>query len=201
MENIFDISYLITAYGYVGVFIVVFLESGIFFPLPGDSLLFSVGILASSGVLSIHTGILVIFIATFFGSVAGYYMGTHIYKFKKHAFFGKFLKDKHIEKAHEFFEKHGKVAMLFSRFIPVVRTFVPIVAGMAKMHERTFVLWNLAGAVLWSSIMTLLGYFLGELVPNSKDYVHYILIIVVLFSLIPLFWGLIKKKTKMNQTN
>jgi membrane-associated protein len=196
MENIFDISYLITAYGYVGVFIVVFLESGIFFPLPGDSLLFSVGILASSGVLSIHTGIFIIFVATFFGSVAGYYMGTHIKRLRKYPFFAKFLKDKHIDKAHEFFEKHGRVAMLFSRFIPVVRTFVPIVAGMARMHEKTFILWNLAGAVLWSAGMTLLGYFLGELLPNSKDYVHYVLIIVVLFSLVPLFWGLLKKKVQ-----
>lgn len=196
MEQFFDLTYIITTYSYVGVFIIVFLESGIFFPLPGDSLLFSVGILASSGILSIKLSLLIIFIATFFGSVAGYYMGTHLKKLKKYSFFNKILKDEYIDKAHIFFEKHGKIAMLFSRFIPVIRTFVPIVAGMARMNERTFLIFNLMGALFWSSVMTLLGYFLGELLPNSKDFVHYILIGVVLFSLIPLFWGLIKKKSQ-----
>ncbi len=196
MENIFDISYLITTYGYLGVFIVVFLESGIFFALPGDSLLFSVGILASAGIVSIYTAIPIIFIATFFGSVAGYYMGTHLKKLQKYSIFRKIIKDEHINKSHVFFEKHGKSAMLFSRFIPVIRTFVPIVAGMAKMEERTFVLWNLIGSLLWASIMTMLGYFLGEILPQSQNYVHYLIIIVVLFSLIPLFWGLLKKKVQ-----
>jgi membrane-associated protein len=194
MENIFDISYIITHFGYIGVFVIVFLESGIFFALPGDSLLFSAGILASAGLVSIYTVIPVIFVATFFGSVAGYYMGTHLNKLKKYSLFKKIIKDEHIEKSHLFFEKHGKSAMLFSRFIPIIRTFVPIVAGMANMNQNVFVIWNLVGSLLWASIMTMLGYFLGEILPQSQNYVHYLIYTVILISLLPLFWGLIKKK-------
>lgn len=194
MENIFDISYLISHYGYTGVFIIVFLESGIFFALPGDSLLFSAGIMASSNIVSIFITIPVIFFATFFGSVAGYFMGNNLKRLEKYSFFRKLLDEEKLKKANTFFEHHGKSAMIFSRFIPVIRTFVPIVAGIVKMNEKSFLIWNLIGSFLWSFSMTLLGYFLGEILPNSKEYVHYLIIGVVLISLIPLFWGMISKK-------
>lgn len=191
MENIFDISYLITVYGYVGVFIVVFLESGIFFALPGDSLLFTAGLLASTGIISILKIIPLVFIASFLGSLTGYIIGENIEKLRIYKFWRTILKDEYIEKAHDFFEKYAKWALILSRFIPIVRTFVPMVAGIAKMNWKSFVKWNLIGSALWATVMTGLGYFLGVVLPQSKDYVHYLIYTVVVISLIPIiphFW-------------
>ncbi|OGI63502.1 hypothetical protein A2914_02645 [Candidatus Nomurabacteria bacterium RIFCSPLOWO2_01_FULL_41_21] len=191
MLEIFDIPSLIATYGYLGVGIIVFLESGIFFALPGDSLLFTAGILASADLISISLIIPVIFFSTFFGSVVGYHIGVYIEKLRHYRILKSILKTEHIEKAGIFFKKHGKITMLISRFVPIVRTFVPIVAGIAKMNYNSFLKWNLFGSFLWANIMTLLGYFLGKIMPGVIDYAHYFIIGVVLVSLIPLF---LKKK-------
>lgn len=191
MENLFDISYLITTYGYAGIFTIVFLESGIFFALPGDSLLFSAGLLASTGIISIWKLIPLIFVGTFLGSLMGYIIGEHIEKIRKYKFWCSVLKEEYIKKASEFFEKYGKWTIVISRFVPIVRTFVPIVAGVAKMNWNNFVKWNLLGSALWAIIIPLLGYTLGIILPESKDYVHYLIYSVIAISLIPIiphFW-------------
>ncbi len=185
MLELFDIPNLITTYGYTGIFIIVFLESGIFFALPGDSLLFTAGILAIAGFLNLFKLIPVIFVATFLGAIVGYYIGEHIEKLRRYKFFRRILKEEHITYAHEFFEKHGKFAILISRFLPIVRTFLPIAAGISKMNYIKFINYSLVSSAIWSTTVTLAGYFLGIIFPQIKNYLHYLIFSVIFISLIP----------------
>lgn len=193
MLELFDIPNLITTYGYTGIFIIVFLESGIFFALPGDSLLFTVGLLAISGFLNLFKLIPVIFIATFLGGLAGYYIGEHIEKLRRYKFFRRFLKEEHINYAHEFFEKHGKFAILISRFVPIVRTFLPIVAGISKMNYVKFIKYSVLSSFIWSTTVTLVGYALGIAFPQIKNYLHYLIFTVVFVSILPIIFDAYNK--------
>lgn len=194
MEALFNIETLINTYGYVGVFIVVFLESGIFFALPGDSLLFTAGILASNNLLNLYQLIPIIFIATFLGGVMGYGVGIYIEKLRKYSFLKRFLKQEHIDKAHTFFEKHGNFAIIVARFVPIVRTFTPIVAGIAKMEHWKYLKYNFVGSLAWSVSVTMVGYFLGNLFPNIDNHLHWLIIVVVVISCLPMLFSLLKKK-------
>ena len=193
MTQLFDISYVITTYGYVGIFIIVFLESGIFFALPGDSLLFMAGLLASVFTLNIYILIPIIFISTFLGGIVGYEIGVNLEKLKKFSFFQKILKEEYIDKTHRFFDKHGKFTVIFSRFVPIVRTFVPIVAGVARMHYADFIKYSLVSSFLWSTIVTLLGYFLGQIFPSIKDYMSLIIVLIVIISVLPMIYEMMRK--------
>ena len=194
MAQLFDITYLITTYGYVGIFIIVFLESGIFFALPGDSLLFTAGLFASAFGLNIVFLVFLILIATFLGGLVGYEIGVYLTKLERFTFLKKILKPEHVDKAHKFFDKHGLFAIIFSRFVPIVRTFTPIVAGVARMHYFTFVKYSIISSVLWSFIITLSGYFLGQTFPVIKNYLSLIVILVVLISILPLAFEMTKKE-------
>lgn len=185
MLELFDIPNLISTYGYLGIFIIVFLESGIFFALPGDSLLFTAGLLAATYFLNVFYLIPMIFVATFLGGIAGYYVGVHIERLRKFKFVNKILKEEYIQKAHVFFEKYGKSAIMFSRFVPIVRTFTPIVAGIVKMDYKLFLRYSLMSSILWSTTVTLSGYFLGQIFPQIKDYMPIVIIVVVLLSFLP----------------
>jgi membrane-associated protein len=196
MTHLFDITYLITAYGYLGIFIIVFLESGILFALPGDSLLFTAGLFASVYSFNLFFLIFIIFVATFLGGAVGYEIGFYLEKLKKFSFFRVILKQEHIDKAHEFFGKYGKFAIVFSRFVPIIRTFTPIVAGIARVPYKFFTKYSLAGSILWSTIVTLLGYFLGRAFPIIKDYLWVIAILVVVVSLLPIVIEIIRSKKK-----
>ena len=184
--DLFNIPHLLSTYGYIGVFIIVFLESGIFFALPGDSLLFTAGLLAPALGFNLWSLIPLIFIATFFGGIAGYVIGIYIERLHNFAFFRKILKKEHIDTAHNFFERHGFSSILISRFIPIVRTFLPIVAGIAKMKFEKFIVYSFFSSILWSTSVTLVGYFLGIRFPWIGDYMEYIIILVVLVSVIPI---------------
>lgn len=192
--EVFNLPYIISTYGYAGIAIIVFLESGIFFPLPGDSLLFTAGLLASTTYLKIYFLVPLIFISTFLGGIAGYYVGVHIERLRKVSFLKKFLKEEYVNKAHIFFEKYGKSAILFSRFIPIIRTFTPIVAGVVSMNYKTFLKYSFFSSILWSTTVTFSGYFLGQIFPQIQDYMSVIIILVVLLSLIPVIVEIFKKK-------
>ncbi len=194
MIHLFDITYLITTYGYLGIFIIIFLESGLFFALPGDSLLFTAGLFASVFSLKLPILILIIFVATFLGGLGGYEVGTYLEKLKKFSFFQVILKQEHIDKAHNFFLKYGKFALVFSRFVPIVRTFTPIVAGIAHVPYKFYVKYSLVSSVLWSSSITLLGYFLGRAFPIIKDYLWVMAILVILISFVPILIEIIKNR-------
>ncbi len=198
MTNLFDITYLITTYGYLGIFIIVFLESGIFFALPGDSLLFTAGLFASAFGLNVILLISIICVATFLGGLAGYEIGVYLTTLERFKFLKKIFKREYIDTAHKFFEKHGLFAIVFSRFVPIVRTFVPIVAGVARMHYFTFVKYSVVSSILWASIVTLLGYFLGQSFPVIKNYLSIIVVLVVLISILPIVfeWQRGRKKSE-----
>jgi membrane-associated protein len=196
MTHLFDITYLITTYGYLGIFIIVFLESGILFALPGDSLLFTAGLFASVYSFNLFFLIMLISVATFFGGAVGYEIGVYLEKLKKFSFFKVILKQEHIDKAHKFFNKYGKVAIVFSRFVPIVRTFTPIVAGIARVPYKFFTKYSLIGSILWSTIVTLVGYFLGRAFPIIKDYLWVIAVLVVLVSLLPIIFEIMRNRKK-----
>lgn len=177
---------------------IVFAESGLFFGffLPGDSLLFTAGVLASQGFMNIYILTIGCFIAAVLGDSVGYWFGHHYGRklfTRTDSFF--FNKD-HLVKAEKFYEKHGKKTIILARFVPAVRTFAPIVAGMANMHYDTFISYNVVGGFLWAVGMTLGGYFLGSLIPADKVD-HYLLPIVgtiIVLSLIPAVWHVVQEK-------
>jgi membrane-associated protein len=200
MTAIFNVPLLLSEYGYIGVFIIVFLESGIFFALPGDSLLFTAGLLAATAGLNLFFLIPLIFIATFLGGIAGYGIGRYIDKIHQVEFLRKILKEEYISEAHAFFEKHGKLAIILSRFVPLMRTFIPIAAGIARMDKPAFVRYSLVSSLLWSAAITLLGYYLGQAFPQIEGYLKYFFIGIILVSLLPVIYGWLRKRRQKKST-
>jgi len=192
--HLFDITYLLTTYGYPGIFIIIFLESGLFFALPGDSLLFTSGLLVAVLGLKLPILIGVIFLATFLGGLAGYEIGTYLDNLRKFSFFRLILKQEYIDKTHKFFGKYGRVAIIFSRFVPIIRTFTPIVAGIARVPYKFFIKYSLISSIAWATTMTLIGYFLGRMFPIIKNYLWVVAILVVLVSLVPILIQILKGK-------
>lgn len=187
MHNILDPASLVKDFGYIGVFITLFLESGIIigFFLPGDSLLFTAGLLASQHYLNIVALIIVSVAAAILGNNAGYYTGKSFGSslFQKRGSF--WFSPKRVEEAHAFFEKEGPQSLILARFIPAVRTFVPIIAGVGKMPYRPFLLFNALGGLLWGITLPLLGYTLGEHVKNIDKYLLPIIVVIILLSALP----------------
>ena len=194
MAELFDIPYIIGTYGYLGIFIIVFLESGIFFPLPGDSLLFTAGLLVAVLDLNLFFLIPLIFVATFLGGLLGYEVGVNLEKLRRYSFFRRYLKEEHIFKAHTFFDKYGKFAIIISRFIPLVRTFMPIVAGIARMHYQEFIKYSLISSAIWSVTVTLAGFFLGQIFPQIKDYISFMVVIIIVVSILPIIFEYFRRK-------
>lgn len=188
----FDLVELLKSFGPYAMFAIwgiVFTESGIFFGFffPGDSLLFTAGVLASQGFMPIEILTIGVFFAATFGVSTGYWFGK---TFGRRIFeSGKLplVKKHHIEAAEEFYKKHGKKTIILARFIPAVRTFAPIVAGIGKMDYRTFITYNIIGAMLWGTGLTLGGYFLGKLIP-AKDVDKVLLpivLVIIVVSVLP----------------
>ncbi len=196
MHQLFDLTYLITNYGYIGILVIVFLESGIFFPLPGDSLLFTAGLLANQLGFSVILLAFLVFVAAFLGGLVGYYIGTKLDFLYNYPIFRKIFKKKYTDEAHKFLEKHGLSAMILSRFVPIVRTFLPIVAGMVRMNYYDFLKYSFIGSVVWSSVFIFGGYFLGQSFPQIQDYLLYVVIIIVLVSLLPGVYHIHKSRKK-----
>lgn len=184
----FDIPLLIETVGYAGLFAIVFAESGLFFGffLPGDSLLFTAGLLASQNILNIVLLIFLIPIAAILGDSVGYWFGKKVGPaiFRKDDSF--FFHKEHIVRAERFYRTYGPRALVLARFIPIVRTFVPILAGVGNMHYGTFLKFNIIGALLWGVGVTLLGYFLGRSVPGIEEYLLPIIILIIVASFVPI---------------
>lgn len=191
----FDLTQLISVIGYFGVAAIVFAESGIMlgFFLPGDSLLFTAGLLASQGLFNIWLLILLVFIAAVLGDNVGYAFGHKVGPKIFHKENGRFFHKDNIKKAQEFYAKHGPMTIILARFTPFVRTFAPILAGVGKMHYSLFVTYNIVGGALWTLSMTLLGYFLGKVIPNPDRYILPIVLLIVFVSVLPSLKGVFKK--------
>ncbi len=176
------------------MFLIVFLESSFVFPLPGDSLLFTAGIFATKGILHIWTIIPLFFFATLLGSLLGYEIGERILYLNRFKLFRKLVSENHLQQVHDFFQKYGKVSLLFARFVPIVRTFAPIGAGIGKMKYADFIKFNIIGAFIWSTSVTLIGYFLGKTFPGIQHYLSVVVLLVVIISVFPAILHFIRKR-------
>jgi membrane-associated protein len=199
MPQIFDIMYLIQLTGLVGILIIVFAESGgvIFgFFLPGDSLLFTAGFVASRGLLSfwhlLIGSILVAIIAGYVGYWFGHIVGHKLFEKKDSLFFRK----KHLEDTKKFFEKHGNKTIILSRFVPVIRTFAPIFAGIGEMDMRRFSIWNIVGGIIWPAIMVISGFYLGRYIPGAEKYFLIIVLLIIISSVVPVIFEWFKNRKK-----
>ncbi|MDQ3651544.1 MAG: VTT domain-containing protein [Acidobacteriota bacterium] len=187
--------------GYLVLFLVVFAETGLAmgFFLPGDSLLVVAGIFAARGDLNVFVLLGLLFVAAVVGDAVGYYsgakLGPRLFTRQKSLLF----RPSHLQKAHAFYEKYGGKTIIIARFVPIVRTFAPIVAGAAQMPYRQFVVFNVVGGLLWVFSMILGGYFLGSVLQtrfgiNLDEHIEWVVIIVIALSLVPMVVEFIKAR-------
>ncbi len=182
-----DLTAIIQTAGYLGIFLIIAAESGMFigFFLPGDTLLFTAGILAATGYLNLYALVAIVAAGAILGDQVGYAIGRKYGPkiFKREESF--WFKKERVEQAAVFFEKYGKKTVVFARFVPIVRTFIPVVAGVGKMDYADFLKYNILGGILWGGSVTLLGYFLGEVIPNIDSYLLPLIGLIVVISVLP----------------
>jgi len=193
---------IVSTYGvwvYAILFIVIFCETGlIFMPfLPGDSLLFAVGTLAALGSLDIQTIAILLMCAAVIGDSVNYWMGHRIGPkiFTRPS--GFFFHQDHLRRAEKFYEKHGGKAIILARFMPIIRTFAPFVAGVGNMHYTRFLVFNITGAVLWVGGFIFAGYFFGN-IPTIKENFHYVILGIIVASLLPPLYHATKEMVGKN---
>ena len=191
-----DLPLLVQSLGYPGITLAVFLESGVPFGffLPGASMLFTAGLLASQGFFNPWILIPLITIAAILGDNTGYWIGR---KLGVRLFLrpdSRFFKHRHLERAKRFYDAYGTRALLFGRFVPIVRTFAPIVAGIVAMNYRAFIIYNIMGALGWATGITFLGYWLGAKIPAIGEYLTPIILGIIVVSCVPLAWDFFKRK-------
>ena len=184
LQQLLDVRAIIQWGGILGITAIVFVETGLFFGffLPGDSLLVTAGILAAAGILDIRWLILFAAAAAIVGDQTGYLIGWRAGK----ALGRRYEKFRaHLERAHTFYEHYGSKTIVIARFVPIIRTFVPAVAGAAQMNYGRFVTYNIAGGMLWVLSTCLLGYGLGKTIPNIDRYLHLVIAVVIFLSILP----------------
>jgi membrane-associated protein len=197
-RRLYNVPELIRMGGLIGLVAVVFAETGLMvgFFLPGDSLLVTAGLFAAKGDLNIVWLNLALMAAAIAGDATGYWIGRRA----GHALYSRpnsfFFRKQHLVKTHEFYEKHGGKTIVIARFVPIIRTFAPVVAGAAEMTYRQFALYNIAGGIGWVASMTLLGYFLGRAVPDIDKHIHIVVAVVIFLSLLPGIISIIREKMK-----
>jgi membrane-associated protein len=199
--DLFKPEELIRYGGLALLLIIIVIENGIFFGffLPGDSLLFTAGLLCYLNVLDVDLAVLEAGIAAaaiagyYFGYYFGYKTGEALYKRPDSLFF----KKQYIYTAENFYKKYGGIALIMGRFLPIVRTFAPILAGVVKVNGRIFLMYNILGAILWPGVVVTAGYFVGSVFPNALNYLNYIVIAFIVVTAIPVINNLRnQKKTK-----
>ena len=182
--------HLITSFGVLTILLVIFAESGLLigFVLPGDSLLFTAGYMVQQNILhiDIHIFALLVFAAAVLGDSVGYSFGHKVGRklFEKEN--SRFFKKKYLEQTEKFYDKHGSATIVLARFVPIVRTFAPIVAGASKMHYKTFLTFNLIGGFLWSSLFVYLGFYAGEFLTKAGVNIEVAAILIIFLSVSPM---------------
>lgn len=178
---------ILPAIGYLGIFAIVFAESGLLigFFLPGDSLLFTAGFLASQNIFDIRVLTILCFIGAVGGDSVGYAIGHRFGRrlFKKPDSF--FFHPDHLLKAEKFYEDHGKKTIILARFLPIIRTFAPVVAGIGSMKYKTFLAYNIIGGFLWAVLLPLAGFYLGKTIPDVDKYLLPIIGLIIIISILP----------------
>lgn len=199
-QQIMNPEYLLSHGGFYIVCLIVFAETGLFFGffLPGDYLLFLAGLFCALNkidvdIVTMFSGILA---AGILGNFAGYWFGYRagpmLFKRKDSLIF----KRKYVVMAEEFYQKYGGTALIIGRFVPIIRTFAPIFAGVVKLDFKKFVIYNVAGAFIWVALLTLSGYYLGEIFPEIINYVEYIVIGMIVIAFLPIVIALLKRWLK-----
>ena len=187
IHKLYDVEGLVRWGGPLLVCLIVFVETGFFvgFFLPGDSLLVTAGVFSAAGVIPLRWLLLPVMLCAIIGDQIGYWIGrgagTALYRRKDSFLFRR----RHLESAHEFYEKYGGKTVILARFVPIIRTFCPPVAGAAKMTYVHYLLYDMFGGVLWVGSMILGGYFLGKSVPHIVERIHYVIAVVIFLSLVP----------------
>ena len=197
-HRIYDIESLIQWGGLAMICAIVFAETGLMigFFLPGDSLLVTAGVFAAAGFLDLSLLLGLVSLCAVVGDQLGYYIGQKTGQ----ALFTRedslLFKRSHVLKAQAFYEKYGAKTIVIARFVPIVRTFAPVIAGVGKMNYRRFVTYNIAGGVLWVFSMVLTGYLLGSAVPNISEHIHLVIAVVIILSILPAVIEVIRNRRK-----
>jgi membrane-associated protein len=191
-----DLPGLIKAVGYVGLTAIIFTETGLLvgFFLPGDSLLVTAGLLASQGYLNVWVMGLLLSVAAVVGDTVGYGIGKaagpRLFTRQDSLLFRK----AHLERAHAFYEKHGGKTIVIARFMPIIRTFAPVVAGVGAMHYQRFLMFNVVGALAWVWSMLMIGYVLGRYIPGIDKHIDKVIIAVIFLSILPGIIGWLRER-------
>ena len=193
---------IITTYGawtYGILFVVIFIETGLVVTpfLPGDSLLFAAGTFAALGALNVWGLVGLLFVAAVLGDAVNYSIGHYL---GERAYNIKWIKKEYLEKTHAFFEKHGGKAIFLARFVPIVRTFAPFVAGIGKMSYSYFATYNIVGGLTWVTLFTLMGFFFGN-IPFVKANFEFVIVAIILISVVPMFveWWKTRREARADQ--
>jgi membrane-associated protein len=186
-QTVYNVPELIRIVGFYGIIAVVFAETGLLvgFFLPGDSLLITAGLFAARGDFKIASLIMALIPAAIIGNATGYYIGHRTGKALYQRPDSLLFRREHLQMTHDYYLRHGGKTIVLAQFIPILRTFAPVVAGVAEMGYRQFATYNVVGAILWVGSMTMAGYMLGSLVPNIESRIHYVVAGVIAVSLLP----------------
>jgi membrane-associated protein len=186
-STVYNIPELIALVGQFGLIAIIFAETGLLvgFFLPGDSLLVTAGLFAARGDLNIVTLILTLIPAAIAGNATGYFIGHRTGRALYDRPNSLLFRREHVQMTHDYYERHGVLTVVMAQFMPIVRTFAPVVAGVAGMGYRKFAFYNVIGAMLWIGSMTLCGYLLGNLIPDIERRIHIVVAIVIAISLLP----------------
>lgn len=181
---------------YLGISLVVFAESGLLIGIlfPGDSLLFAAGLLSGAGYLALLPLALSVAAAAILGDTVGYWFGANVGTNFFNRKDSRFFKQEYVRRTELFYEKYGGRAVILARFVPIIRTIAPIFAGIGKMKYRTFLSYNAVGGCLWGIGMTLLGFSLGSIIPNSEHYILPLSLVIVVISFLPIIINVVRGK-------
>ena len=202
-----DLVSIIKTIGYIGIFAIIFAESGLLigFFLPGDSLLFTAGLLASTKIpntsqnyLNLWILIGIVFVGAVLGDSVGFTFGYRVGRKLFRRENSRLFKKENLVKAQGFYERHGSKAIVLARFVPIIRTFAPIVAGIGKMNYRTFIVFNIIGGALWAASVPMAGYYLGMFIPNIDKYLLPIIAVIIVVSAIPAALNFLRSRTRKN---
>jgi membrane-associated protein len=199
-SNVYNVPELIRLVGFYGLILIVFAETGLLvgFFLPGDSLLITAGLFAARGDLDFTMLLVTLIPAAIVGNATGYYIGHRTGKALYSRPNSLLFRREHLQMTHEYYERHGGKTIILAQFIPILRTFAPVVAGVGEMGYRQFATYNVVGAILWVGGMTTAGYALGNAIPNIETRIHYVVAVVIFISLLPPGIALLKARLRKN---
>jgi membrane-associated protein len=198
----YNIPELIRIGGIYGMILIIFAETGLMvgFFLPGDSLLVTAGLFAARGDLNIVALVPSLIVAAICGNTTGYWIGNRAGKALYSRPNSLFFRREHLIRTHEFYERHGGKTIILAQFMPIARTFAPVVAGAAEMSYWKFISFNVVGAIVWITSMLLTGYYLGLAIPNLESRIHIVVAVVIFISLLPAIIAWLRSKTKRPET-